>query len=49
VLIFADNPRFFVGYCTSHATTVDHVVPLSHGGTNDLTNLRPACALHNAS
>ncbi|WP_328478506.1 HNH endonuclease [Actinoplanes sp. NBC_00393] len=25
------------------ATTADHVVPLSRGGTNELTNLRPAC------
>lgn len=25
------------------ADTIDHVVPLSKGGTNDLGNLRPAC------
>ncbi|PYC66640.1 hypothetical protein C7C45_24155 [Micromonospora arborensis] len=25
------------------ATTADHIVPLSKGGTNQLSNLRPAC------
>ncbi|MEV6300403.1 HNH endonuclease signature motif containing protein [Actinoplanes sp. NPDC051861] len=25
------------------ATTADHIVPLSKGGTNELTNLRPSC------
>lgn len=29
--------------CTTLATTKDHVVPYSHGGTDDLDNLRPAC------
>ncbi len=29
--------------CTGLATTKDHVVPHSHGGTDDLENLRPAC------
>lgn len=29
--------------CTRVATTKDHVVPYSHGGTDDLENLRPCC------
>lgn len=29
--------------------TVDHLIPRSHGGTNDLTNLRPACWRCNSS
>lgn len=29
--------------CTGVATTKDHVVPHSHGGADDLENLRPAC------
>ncbi|MFV0315486.1 MAG: HNH endonuclease [Microthrixaceae bacterium] len=29
--------------CTRRATTKDHVVPLDHGGTDTLDNLRPAC------
>jgi 5-methylcytosine-specific restriction endonuclease McrA len=30
--------------CTGRATHVDHVLPLRFGGTNDLANLRAACA-----
>jgi 5-methylcytosine-specific restriction endonuclease McrA len=30
--------------CTGLATQGDHVIPVSRGGTDDLTNLRPACA-----
>ncbi|MHA7293688.1 HNH endonuclease [Arthrobacter sp. HLT1-21] len=29
--------------CTRRATTKDHVVPYAHGGTDDVTNFRPAC------
>lgn len=29
--------------CTLVATTKDHLIPYSHGGTDDLENLRPAC------
>lgn len=36
--------------CEERATTVDHVVPLSQGGSLlDPSNLRAACAAHNAS
>lgn len=31
-------------YCgIVEADTIDHVIPLSRGGTNELSNLRPAC------
>lgn len=29
--------------CTLIATTKDHLIPLAHGGTDDLENFRPAC------
>ncbi|MEU7773666.1 HNH endonuclease [Micromonospora taraxaci] len=31
------------------ATTADHILPVSRGGTNDLANMRPACAACNYS
>jgi 5-methylcytosine-specific restriction endonuclease McrA len=30
-------------YCGRRADTVDHVQPVSRGGTNAAANLRPAC------
>lgn len=30
-------------HCTGQASTVDHIVALSAGGSNDLNNLRAAC------
>lgn len=36
-------------YCQSPATTVDHVVPLSRGGTNYEGNLVPCCRRCNSS
>jgi thymidine kinase len=35
-------------YCGASATTYDHVVPKMHGGTNDPSNLVPACASCNS-
>lgn len=31
------------GICTYWATTRDHIVPLEQGGSNDHSNLQPAC------
>ena len=30
-------------WCGARATVTDHLLPLSAGGTNDITNLVPAC------
>lgn len=30
--------------CTGLATTKDHVIPVDHGGTDAIENLRPACS-----
>jgi 5-methylcytosine-specific restriction endonuclease McrA len=37
------------GICTEDANTMDHVKPLSAGGSHMLSNLRPACFSCNAS
>jgi 5-methylcytosine-specific restriction endonuclease McrA len=34
--------------CTKAATSVDHVLPLSKGGTHDLANLRASCRACNS-
>lgn len=31
-------------YCGDEAKHVDHIIPVAHGGTNDLENLTAACA-----
>ncbi|MGH9252819.1 MAG: HNH endonuclease [Acidimicrobiales bacterium] len=37
------------GVCTLWATTVDHIIPVSEGGTDHPSNLRPACRECNSS
>lgn len=34
--------------CTGLATTKDHVIPVDHGGTDAIENLRPACSTCNS-
>ncbi len=47
-VVLADDP--FCRWCGSpHATTVDHVVAVANGGTNDISNLVACCARCNAS
>lgn len=36
-------------YCKSKADQIDHVIPLVSGGTDDITNLVPACRSCNSS
>ena len=31
-------------HCGAIATDIDHIVPIADGGTDELSNLRPACA-----
>jgi hypothetical protein len=40
--LYADNEGALV------MMTQDHIIPVSYGGSNDLANLRPACALCNS-
>jgi 5-methylcytosine-specific restriction endonuclease McrA len=34
-------------HCGAPATDIDHLVPIADGGTDELSNLRPACAACN--
>ena len=34
--------------CGAKADTIDHIIPISRGGTNDFVNLRPMCRPCNA-
>lgn len=36
-------------YCGAQATTVDHVIPVAKGGTDEHSNLQAACARCNYS
>lgn len=36
-------------YCGEPATTADHVIPVSRGGTDDRSNLVAACAICNGA
>jgi 5-methylcytosine-specific restriction endonuclease McrA len=38
----------YVAGCRRPATTADHIVPLSAGGSHALTNLRACCPHHNS-
>ena len=35
-------------YCTDLATAVDHIIPVTRGGTNERTNLAPTCTSCNS-
>lgn len=47
-LLLAGNPPCYRPDCDQPATTADHIIPIRHGGTNALSNLRPACRPHNS-
>ena len=41
-----DNNRCQVVGCDAHATEVDHILPVSKGGTDSMVNLRSLCSDH---
>jgi 5-methylcytosine-specific restriction endonuclease McrA len=41
--------RHVCRYCGGHATTADHIVPKSKGGTDSMNNLVAACRSCNGS
>jgi 5-methylcytosine-specific restriction endonuclease McrA len=46
-IVLRGNPT--CRYCPHPATTADHAIPLSKGGTSDLSNLVPACGPCNSA
>lgn len=51
-LVYANyEPTCYLGgeYIPDGERTVEHVIPRSLGGTDDLENLKPACKTHNSS
>lgn len=40
-------PCFICG--SRHHVQVDHIIPLSRGGTSDIENLQPLCRYHNGA
>ena len=51
LLLLQDNPDCAIGLdcCTRIATTADHIIAVSEGGSDELENLRPACRPCNSS
>jgi 5-methylcytosine-specific restriction endonuclease McrA len=45
--ILAGKPICVYPGCTAVADTLDHIVPVSRGGSNHPSNLRPMCRRHN--
>jgi len=45
-LVLTGNPKCF--YCGKRAYSIDHIVPVSNGGTNDDRNCVPCCGSCNS-
>lgn len=48
-MVVFERDGYECAYCGDCANTVDHIIPLSRGGTNDPENLTPACKSCNSS
>lgn len=44
-----ERDKFICAYCVDEGNQVDHIIPVSQGGTNDLSNLVCACKHCNVS
>ena len=47
--IVLESAHYQCHYCNQDATTADHIIPVSFGGGNELSNLLPACVSCNSS
>jgi 5-methylcytosine-specific restriction endonuclease McrA len=45
--MLSKRPPCSIPGCIRPANTIDHIVPISMGGTNERSNLRPMCRRHN--
>jgi len=44
-----EKNNYICHYCSGHANTADHIIPVSKGGGNELSNLLPACTNCNST
>lgn len=48
-LAILEGSNYTCHYCNGQANTADHIIPVSHGGGHEITNLLPACTKCNSS